>query len=111
MKDTFKSDFVFNPGNWSTPNTYGENFKMPPEKSGVYLLTHTYFDDFGAHYEILYVGSAKNLKVRYDRHEVRRVLMQVYSYVQFYFKEEINYKQIERYLIKTIQPKFNKQWR
>lgn len=104
--------FIFNPNDWLTPNTYDTNFKCPTEKSGIYLLVKpTIFNHNNIRYEILYVGSAKRLNVRYGKHEVLRMLTEFYGYIQFYFKEEENYKEIEKQLIKIIQPKFNKQWR
>lgn len=112
-----KKEFNFNPLEWKTPNTYNRNFQNPPFKSGVYLLVSTTFtpiDNKGRNktkHEILYVGSAKNLNVRYARHEVKRVLQKFYDYIQFYFIEETNYREVEKELIKLIQPKFNKQWR
>ena len=103
--------FLFYPEDWNTPNTYDSNFKSPPERSGVYLLVHPNIDlkNKTLEYQIMYVGSAKDLAQRYDRHEVRRFLNEVYGYIQFYFKETDNYKLVEIDLIKSIRPKFNKQ--
>jgi len=100
--------------NWHTPNTYGEEYSSIPKKPGVYLLCSTVLPDETSQTiirEVLYIGSAKNLYQRYERHEVARILRQIYKYVQFFFIEEENYKHIEKYLIKLHQPKFNKQWR
>jgi len=105
--------FLFKPEEWFTPNTYDNNFKFPTENSGIYLIVYPTFDDDSKEfdYEILYIGSAKNLRQRYEKHEVMRVLREVYNYIQFYFKEESEYRKIEKQLIKQIQPRFNKQWR
>ena len=105
------SRFIFKPENWFTPNTFDTNFKEPSTKCGVYFLVYLNIYAKRKRYKILYVGSAKNLKVRYEKHEVRRLLTEIYGYIQFYWKEEENYREVEKYLIKTIQPKFNKQWR
>lgn len=110
MKDP--AVFSFNNMDWKTPNTYdSENYSEVPNTSGVYILTFTSIKKNNVKYNILYVGSAKNLKQRYNRHEVKRVLSEIYGYIQFYFIEEVNYRDVEKHLIKLIQPKFNKQWR
>lgn len=97
---------------WHTPNTYDVHFQTPPEKSGVYFLILPIMENIKIiEHNILYIGSAKNLKTRYDKHEVRRFLIETYGYIQFYFKEEDEYRKIEKDLINKIQPKYNKQWR
>jgi excinuclease UvrABC nuclease subunit len=95
---------------WKTPNSYGVEYENPPQESGVYLLVRP-FEGKKIIYEIIYIGSAKWLYQRYERHEVRRVLTTVYGYIQFYWKRELNYKEVEKNLIKQYQPKFNSQWR
>lgn len=100
-KEEFKKVFP----DWKTPNTYDNDYADPPQLSGVYLLVKS------KDYSILYIGSARWLYQRYERHEVRRVLSEVYGHVQFYWKEYENYRTIEKGLIKQWQPKFNKQWR
>lgn len=104
--------FIFDPKKWHTPNTYDSNFCSVPETSGVYLLVAPLVDYVSKEifYNILYVGSAKNLAQRYKGHEVLRLLKEVYGYVQFYFRNEVNYRSEEKELIRLIQPKFNKQW-
>jgi excinuclease UvrABC nuclease subunit len=105
--------FLFYPNDWQTPNTYDRHFANPPDKSGIYLIVLPRVNEIikKMDYEILYVGSAKSLKVRYAGHEVKRMLTEFYGYVQFYFKLETNYREVEKQLIKQIQPKYNKQWR
>jgi len=107
------SEFNFNPKEWKTPNTYDNNFSDLPNDSGIYciVLPTPNYALQKYEYEILYVGSAKNLKVRYNKHEVMRMLTRFYGYVQFYFKTESNYRNVEKSLIKKIQPKYNTQWR
>ena len=87
-------------GDWYSPNTYSENFKPIPETSGVY-----YFDNLEG--EVLYVGSAKNLRTRYKGHEVKRLLNRVFRYVYFHFMETADYKHVEVSLIKSLRPKYN----
>jgi excinuclease UvrABC nuclease subunit len=87
---------------WYTPNTYSENFKRVPNSSGVYLFVT--LDD-----QVLYIGSAKNLFKRYDKHEVKRLLRVMYGRVFFYFKECSNYRQAEIQAIKSFKPLFNTQ--
>lgn len=100
--------FKFISQDWKTPNTYSCNFAEPPKRSGVYLLT---FVDFKTQkYDILYVGSSKNLNNRYSTHSKITELQKIYHYIQFYFKEVDNYIEVEKQLIKEIQPKYNKQW-
>lgn len=103
--------FLFKSDEWFTPNTYNRNFKCPPKKSGVYLLVKPIFDLNKANFQILYVGSTSCLEKRYKNHEVLRKLQIEHDYIQFYFKETENYIDLEKGLIKKIQPKYNKQWR
>lgn len=107
------SEFIFNSEDWLTPNSYSENYEYPPKKSGVYLivLPKINWKKKQVKYTILYVGSAKNLYIRYNKHEVFRLLTNIYGYVQFYFKLVDNFRAIEKELIKKIQPRFNTQWR
>ena len=102
----FKQDFR----GWETPNTYDTNFADPPQESGVYVITRFVSLSDGIR-EIVYVGSAKNLYQRYQRHEVRRVLQVIYGHTQFWFIKCLDYREFEKSLIKRFQPKFNKQWR
>jgi len=105
--------FVFNPSEWFTPNTYDRNFKNPPNASGVYLIALPIidFEAKNTTYEIQYVGSAKDLSVRYGKHEVLRMIRKNEFSVQFFFKEIEDYLTFEKKLIKLIQPKYNTQWR
>lgn len=105
-------EFVFNPEEWLTPNTYDTNYKDAPESSGVYLLVRPTFNYSlqPPKFEILYVGSSKCLSQRYSKHEVLRALIKAYGYIQFYFKECQDYIEAEKKLIKQIQPQFNTQW-
>lgn len=109
-----EKSFAFNPEEWNTPNTYNFNFKQPPNKSGVYLLVKaeilTGHKSRYVKHEILYVGSSRNLKKRYNSHEVLNMLQKQHDYIQFYFKEVDNHFEIEKELIKLIQPKYNKKW-
>jgi len=102
----------FDPAVLKTPNTYDTNFQDPPDASGVYFVVLPNYDKYlkPQPHKILYIGSAKSLKVRYDRHEVIRLLSEFYGYVQFYFKEIQNYREVEKALIGKYKPKYNKQW-
>lgn len=105
MCDTEK--FHFKEKEWFTPNTYDRNFRPAPSCAGVYLII-----DFSSYIpgEILYIGSSKNLCVRYGKHEVLRVLRRDYVYVRFYFKEIENYKEEEIKLIRLVKPRYNTQY-
>lgn len=102
----------FNPISWFTPNTYEKNFKEPTSTPGVYVITNSTIDwnNKTKELNILYVGSTKNLKQRYSRHEVLRVLREVYDFCQFFFIEHSDYLALEKELIVKYQPKFNTQW-
>jgi excinuclease UvrABC nuclease subunit len=104
------SRYKFIEHEWYTPNTFNTNFSKPPKKSGVYIIFKTDLFRDGLNREILYIGSSKNLSARYKSHEVLRLLKEIYDYVQFYFKEEDNYLEVEKSLIKYYKPKHNKQW-
>jgi len=85
---------------WYTPNTYDRNFAYPSNKEGVYVIVEPTMG-------VLYVGSSTNLWQRYNKHEVLRLLNATYGYVQFYFSECKNSRQVEKHLIQTLQPKYN----
>jgi hypothetical protein len=106
-------EFVFNPMEWFTPNTYDVNFKMPPNECGVYLIAVPLINhvERKIDYDIQYVGSTKHLSVRYKSHEVFRMIRISEPSAQFFFKQEIKYKDVEKEMIKMIQPKYNSQWR
>lgn len=106
--------FVFIESEWKTNRTYNKNYSEIPRAPGVYLLVKTEIDlkTGEQRYEILYVGSSKDLKQRYGRHEVLRILTEIYDgEVRFYFKQEENYLSVEKWLIKQTKARFNKQWR
>jgi len=100
----------FNSKDWHTPNTYDANYKYPENKSGVYLLAKLDADleTRKINYKILYVGSSKKLKQRYKNHEVLKMLNKKYDFIIFFFKECENEIVIEKQLIKSIQPEYNK---
>lgn len=104
--------FLFESKEWKTPNTYDSNFGSPSNKPGVYLLVKTDVDILKKtiSHEILYVGSSKKLYERFKNHEVLRLLKQVHEYIQFYFLHTLDYIEMEKLLIKKIQPKHNTQW-
>ncbi len=93
---------------WKTPNTYSKDYEHPSINPGIYCIVA-----FTSQTEnqVVYIGSAKNLKQRYERHELLRFCREIYDHCIFYWREEINYKEVEKQLIQEQQPKFNKQWR
>ena len=102
---------------WKTPNTYNNNYMMPPLESGVYIIVRPILEsdnelrELVMIYEILYIGASKNLSQRYNSHEMLRILRDIYGCVQFYFKiRKKNYMEYEKILIKQYNPKFNKQY-
>jgi hypothetical protein len=52
-----------------------------------------------------------DLQKHNEKHEVRRVLQNIYKRVEFWFHEVDLYRNREKELIKKYQPKFNTQWR
>lgn len=94
----------------NTPNTYDRNFKEVPKKSGVYFFVAPYYHDYvsliggSEYYEIIYIGSSKNLFNRYNNHELRR--KNIFD-LKFYFIESENYYEDEIKLIKYFQPIYN----
>lgn len=96
---------IFSEDSWTTPNTYYQNFKPVPKKSGVYLLVA--YRESSSDGEIVYIGSSKNLSKRYSNHEVINKLEKSYWHVRFYFEECENYLEREKQLIKSIHPKYN----
>ena len=109
----YENVLLFKHNELKTPNSYDRNFMYPTNNSGVYFIVRPYLSDCNLkfEYDILYIGSSNCLHERYKRHEVLRILNEVYGYVQFYFKEIDNYIEVEKATIKHYQPKYNKQWR
>ena len=116
-------EIKFKPCEWLTPNTYGNNYSQPPQLPGVYVIsvfkfnlkTHLEF------FEILYIGSSKNLYNRWNHHSILdKIRDQVYSnrktqpiYLEhcgFYFLESDDFKNLEARLIQKYKPPFNKQY-
>jgi excinuclease UvrABC nuclease subunit len=100
---------LFDPTKWKCANTFDTNYAAPPCDPGVYVIRVRNLSS--SDWDIAYIGSAKNLKVRYSSHEILRMLRSVFDLVQFYWMAEKEYRQVEKTLIKTLQPKYNKQWR
>jgi hypothetical protein len=111
--EPIKKRFVFKPEKWHNANTYDTNYMSPPSAPGVYMLVSSKYSFVRKKHirKILYVGSSKNLLKRYNNHEVFNKIKDKYYYIQFYFRIEDDPINIERALIKMIQPKYNKQWR
>lgn len=108
--------FKFDPDDWRTPNTYGNNYGNPPAKPGVYFITtmgkyDPEVKNVNDCITILYIGSSKNLLNRWNTHDKIAPLRAEYGNIQFYFKEATEYLHIEKALIKKLQPKHNIQWR
>jgi hypothetical protein len=110
------NDFLFCNGEkfcikekWKTPNTYNGNYSPPTNESGVYcFVVYASPTDIG---NVVYVGSSKSIEIRYKGHAVKAALYEQYWYVQFYFLECKNFKELEKELISRFQPKFNIQHR
>lgn len=92
---------------WVTPNTYNNNFEYPPPRCGVYIIVTSWWINKDRGYKVLYVGQSKNLKNRYENHEVIKRAYEEYDYVQFYFMECDNHVEEEKKLIKKYQPLYN----
>jgi hypothetical protein len=109
-----QTSFVFNHREWWSPNSYCNDYDVPPSRPGVYLLGRLLPAKRPKDmvYEILYVGSSKSLHKRLKRHPVKRLLEVHYgNVVSIHFQERDNYREREKELIKLIQPLYNKQWR
>lgn len=93
--------------NWHSPdNLFGRSAippKMPTNKSGVYLIIINWKEGS----EVIYVGSAKNLLIRYSNHEVINELIENDLNLYFYFKECFDYSYQESVLTKLLQPRLN----
>ena len=106
-----KSYKKFNAGEWLTPNCYNNNYCLPTKRPGVYIFAVPTVDcvNIKVDYEILYVGSSNNIHRRFNGHEIKRYLQDHYEVINFYFQEVENYREVEKVLIKALQPKYNKQ--
>ena len=99
--------------NWVNPNSRYKEFYEPPESEGVYCFLITFDDeDKPGHLgiEVLYIGRSNNLKNRIESHETLRILKIVHTNLSIYFQECINSNSIEKKLIKSIKPRYNKQF-
>lgn len=95
---------------FKTNRSFDSDFSNIPNSSGVYLLINRTINYNDISYEILYIGSSKNLKLRLSKHEVYRILSEIYEDIIPYFIKEKNYIQKEKELIQLLRPRFNKQW-
>lgn len=63
--------------------------------------------------KLIYIGIAKNLKIRLRKHEVKKVLNAIIEYPEIIYikcrieQNDVKRKKIERYLIDRLQPKAN----
>lgn len=100
--------FVHNDGSF---NTYGwESDPDIPETSGVYLLVVNYYKDL---HDILYIGSAINLKKRLKNHERIKECRERFGYssVKIIYKPmRRNYLDFEMRLIQSLAPFMNKKF-
>ena len=92
--------------NWNSLSRY--SYSELPSKSGVYIIATPEFIDGKLKYQILYVGSTKNICKRYAGHEKRTIIKREEKYSRFYFTECNDYAKRENELIKQLQPKYNK---
>ena len=102
--------FNFIKEGFKTERSYDNDYAVVPQKSGVYLIVDRKIINNKLKFDILYIGSSRNLKSRLSKHEVYRTLVHFYNDVIIYFKEEENHLIMEKSLIKMIQPEFNTQW-
>ena len=105
---------------------------MPPNEPGFYAIYLQNFETSKS--ELVYIGTAKDLKKRIESHEIIRILGLLYEYPIHInvkckiFKSKLPHRRsngwhnknsqldnerhlIEAGLIKRLQPKLNKQWR
>lgn len=99
-------EILMEEGGFSSPNTYDPNFGPLPSGGGVYIISTFSNEDLTC--EILYIGSAKNIKNRVQGHEILRILAHFYEYLRINFKECEPYREVEKGLIRRYRPRFNK---
>lgn len=97
---------------WKTPNSYGGDFAVVPETSGVYLFALV---DVGVSVSdhatglVGYVGMSKNLLKRVSAHPTKRKIEKLGVYIRVYFltapADEI--RDLERDLIRRFNPAWN----
>lgn len=92
---------------WGCEQSYS-NCDIPPEKSGVYAITRPDFENGNPVKEVLYVGRSSNLRNRIKGHPIFSKAKKEFGYVRLHFLETINFKDLERELIKKYQPLYNK---
>ena len=103
-------DFILGE-DWFTHQTYvSSEYKDLPNASGVYCFVLITFINKKYVYDILYIGSAKNLLKRYKTHKTLKRLSKFYNDIFFFFKEADNYLEVEKDLIKKHQPRHNITW-
>lgn len=112
IKNHPQQKFEFIESEWKSPEDMGNSCANPPNELGIYLIVFTTYNrDVTIVYRlILYVGSSKNLYKRYNTHNLLGLIKSEYrrnmaqGKIGFWFKPEPNYLQVEKEMIKDIQP-------
>lgn len=101
-------DISFENG-WRTPNSYCEDFAVPPTRQGVYAFVYAPTMPNQAP-RVLYVGMSKNLKQRLSNHPTHVECSKRFDFVRIHFKEMSgDIRKWERILIKSFNPPYNLQ--
>lgn len=103
----------FNSNEWRSPNSYSSNFASVPASPGVYLIAKPFpnYKHNRIDYVILYIGSSGNLLKRKSVHKSIPKIRKEHGYIQFFFIETEDYKELEKRLIKRWQPMYNIQFK
>jgi len=115
IKNHPAQEFVFIENEWKSPDDLGNSCANPPSVPGVYFIATGKYNpqDGKAYWHILYVGSSKNLRKRYNTHEVlseiRTTCLRKGIKPYFWFRPESNFLKREIELIKDILPPYNTQ--
>jgi len=95
---------------WLTPNSYGRDFCEPPTSSALYIFTLFNYERETS--DALYVGQSKNLKNRWERHQILSEISKLSGPFQWIIKRFIPWevgrlRHDERFLISGLNPPFN----
>jgi excinuclease UvrABC nuclease subunit len=105
----------FNPEDWLTPNSYGDNYAELPHGAGIYILVRATWRPVPK-FQVLYVGMSTNIAQRLKGHEIKKLCDDcngATDYVQTYFRAYPKdvLRRRERRLIKAWNPPYNLQHR
>lgn len=93
---------------WISSEGFGATYIHAKNKPGVYVLKELVRDEnYNLLIKIVYVGSSSKLRQRLRGHRVYNWCFENNRNVCFYFRYDTDYIEVEKRLIKRLQPELN----